>query len=87
MNLVTLIGPHLNPKTSSPNYNPDARCEYHPNSPGHDTDDCWRLEYKCQNAICLWIVPELLLEDDLNKYQDDIRLWIVPELFLGDNLD
>ena len=26
MNLVTLIGPHLNPKTSSPNYNPDARC-------------------------------------------------------------
>ena len=51
MNLVTLIGPHLNPKTSSPNYNPDARCAYHSNSPGHDTDDCWQLKYKIQNLI------------------------------------
>ena len=51
MNLMTLIGPHLNPKTSSPNYNPDARCAYHSNSPGHDTDDCWKLKYKIQNLI------------------------------------
>ena len=51
MNLITLIGPHLNPKTSSPNYNHDARCAYHSNSPRHDTDDCWRLKYKIQNLI------------------------------------
>ena len=51
MNLVTLIGPHLNPKTSSRNYNPDARCAYHSNSPGHDTDDCWMLKYKIQDLI------------------------------------
>ena len=51
MNLITLIGPYPNPKTSSPNYNPDARCAYHSNSPGHDTDDCWMLKYKIQNLI------------------------------------
>ena len=32
-NLVTLIRPHPNPKTSSLNYNPDAICAYHSNSP------------------------------------------------------
>ena len=51
LNLVTLVGPHPNPKTFSPNYNPDARCVYHSNSPGHDTDDCWKLKYKIQNLI------------------------------------
>ena len=51
MNLVTLIGPHLNLKTSSPNYNPDARCACHSNSPGHDTDDCWALKNKIQDLI------------------------------------
>ena len=51
LNLVTLVGPHTNPNTSSPNYNPDARCAYHSNSPGHDTDDCWALKNKIQNLI------------------------------------
>ena len=51
MNLITLIGPHPNPKTSSPNYNPDARCAYHSGSLGHDTNDCWALKYKIQNMI------------------------------------
>src|ERR1044072_577700 len=30
---------HVN--TSSPKYNPNARCAYHSNSPGHDTNKCW----------------------------------------------
>ena len=51
MNLITLIGPHPNPKTSSPNYNPDAICAYHSESHGHDTNDCWTLKYKIQNMI------------------------------------
>ena len=51
MNLITLIGPHPNPKTSPPNYNPDARCAYHSNSPGYDTDSCWMLKYKIQDLI------------------------------------
>ena len=51
MNLVTLIGPHPNPKTSSPYYNPDERCAYHSDSPRHDTNNCWVLKYKIQNMI------------------------------------
>ena len=51
MNLITVINPHPNPKTSSPNYNPDAWCAYHYGSPGHDTNDCWALKYKIQNMI------------------------------------
>ena len=51
MNLITLIGPHPNPKTSSPNYNRDAIYAYHSCSLGHDTNDCWALKYKIQNMI------------------------------------
>ena len=51
MNLIALIGPHPNPKTSSPNYNPNATCAYHSDSPRHDTNDCWALKYKIQNLI------------------------------------
>ena len=51
MNLIMMINPHPNPKTSSPNYNQDARCAYHSGSPGHDTNDCWMLKYKIQNMI------------------------------------
>ena len=51
MNLITLIRPHPNPKTSSPNYNPDAIYTYHRDSPRHDTNDCWVLKYKIQNMI------------------------------------
>ena len=51
MNLIKVINPPSNPKTSSPNYNPDARCAYHSDSSGHDTNDCWALKYKIQNMI------------------------------------
>ena len=51
MNLVTLIGPPSNPKTSSPIYNPDARCAYYSNSPRHDIDDCWALKNKIQDLV------------------------------------
>ena len=51
MNLIALIGPHPNPKTSSPNYNPNAICAYHSDGPGHDTNDCWALKYKINNLI------------------------------------
>ena len=51
MHVIMLIGPHPNPKTSSPNYNPDARCAYHSDNPGHDTNNCWALKYKIQNMI------------------------------------
>ena len=51
MNLITLIESHPNPKTSSPNYNPNVRRAYHSGSPGHDTNDCWALKYKIQNMI------------------------------------
>ena len=51
MNLISVINPHPNPKTFSPSYNPDARCAYHSDSPGHDTNDCWALRYKIQSLI------------------------------------
>ena len=51
MNLIAVINPPANPKTSSPNYNPEASCAYHSDSQGHDTDDCWALKYKIQNMI------------------------------------
>ena len=51
MKMITLIGPHPNPKICSPNYNHDARCAYHSRSPGHNTNDCWALKYKIQNMI------------------------------------
>ena len=49
--MITFIGSHPNPKTSSPNYNHDTRCAYHSGNPGHDTNDCWELKYKIQNMI------------------------------------
>ena len=49
--LITLKAPHPNPKTFSPNYNPDVRCAYHFGSPGHDTNNCWALKYKIQDLI------------------------------------
>ena len=51
LNLVTLKDPPRNPNTSAPNNNPDARCAYHSNSPGHDTGSCWILKYKIQDLI------------------------------------
>ena len=51
LNLVTLRDPPKNPSTASPKYNPDARCAYHSNSPGHDTNICWALSNKIQDLI------------------------------------
>ena len=51
MNLIAVINPPANPKTSSPNYNPDAKCAYQSGSPGHDPDDWCALKYQIQNII------------------------------------
>ena len=49
--LITLRDPPQNVNTSSPRYNPNAKCAYHSNSPGHSTDDCWALKNKIQDMI------------------------------------
>ena len=49
--LITLKDPPQNPNTSSPSYNPSARCAYHSNSPRHDTNNCWALKNKIQDII------------------------------------
>ena len=51
VNLITLKGPPQNPDISAPTYNPDKRCAYHSDSPGHDTNDCWSLKNKIQDLI------------------------------------
>jgi hypothetical protein len=51
VNLITLRGPPANVNTASPRYNPNARCAYHSDSPGHDTNDCWLLKNKIQDMI------------------------------------
>ena len=50
-NLVTLHDPPSNPNISSPKYNPNAKCVYHSNSPGHEMDQCWALKNKIQDLI------------------------------------
>ena len=50
-NLVTLHDPASNPNVSSPKYNPNAKCTYHSNSPGHDTEQCWALKNNIQDLI------------------------------------
>ena len=48
---MTLRDPPSNPNVSSPKYNPNAKCAYHSNSPGHKTDQCWALKNKIQDLI------------------------------------
>ncbi|MEM5332323.1 hypothetical protein VSR34_38505, partial [Paraburkholderia sp. JHI2823] len=50
-NLVTLRDPPSNPNVSPPKYNPNTKCAYHSNSPGHDTYQCWALKCKIQDLI------------------------------------
>ena len=50
-NLVTLREAPKNPNNTSPRYNPNARCAYHSDSPGHDTNDCWALKNKVKDLI------------------------------------
>ena len=49
--LITLRNPPQHINTSSPKYNPNSRCTYHSNSPGHDTNSCWALKNKIQDMI------------------------------------
>src|SRR4051812_33089626 len=49
--LITLKDPPLKPNTLSHQYNPNARCAYHSDSIGHDTNDCWPLKNKIQDMI------------------------------------
>ena len=50
-NLVTIKEAPKVVNTTSPKYNPHARCAYHSDSPGHTTDDCWALRNKVQDLI------------------------------------
>ena len=50
-NLVTVREAPKVVNTTSPKYNPNARCAYHSDSPGHSTDDCWALRNKVQDLI------------------------------------
>src|SRR3954462_314130 len=50
-NLITVRDPPINPNTSACSYNPNARCAYHSDSPGHDTNSCWPLKNKIQDMI------------------------------------
>ena len=50
-NLETLKEALKNPNTTSPCYNPNARCAYHSESPGHDTNNCWALKNKVQDLF------------------------------------
>ena len=49
--LVTLKEAPKFQNTTSPKYNPNARCAYHSDSPGHATEDCWALKNKIQDLI------------------------------------
>ena len=50
-NLVTVREAPKFPNTTSPKYNLNARCAYHSESHGHDTNDCWALRNKVQDLI------------------------------------
>lgn len=49
--MITLRDPPQKPNTASHQYNPNARCAYHSDSPGHDTENCWPLKNKIQDLI------------------------------------
>ncbi|XP_058743213.1 uncharacterized protein LOC131616015 [Vicia villosa] len=50
-NLVTLLPPYSAPANPAPGYKHHARCAYHSDSPGHDTEDCGPLKHKIQDLI------------------------------------
>ena len=37
--------------TTSPHYHPNAKCAYHSDNVGHDTNDRWALKHKIQDLI------------------------------------
>ena len=48
---MTLREAPKNPITTSLLYNPNARCAFHSDSPGNDTNNCWVLKNKVQDLI------------------------------------
>src|SRR4051812_5531649 len=50
-NLITLLPPYSAPTNPAPGYKHHARCAYHSDSPGHDTEDCGPLKHKIQDLI------------------------------------
>src|SRR3954469_15806516 len=50
-NLVTLLPPYLAPANPALGYKHHARCTYHSDSPGYDTEDCGPLKHKIQDLI------------------------------------
>ena len=51
LNLTNLKEASKNPNTSSPYYHSNAKCAYHSDSVGHDTNNCWALKNKIQDLI------------------------------------
>src|SRR3954462_5295755 len=49
--LITLLPPYSLPINPAPGYKYHARCAYHSNSPGHDTEDCGPLKHMIQDLI------------------------------------
>ena len=49
--LITLKDRPRNTNTSAPSYHPNARCAYHSNRSGHDTNGCWVVNNKIQDMI------------------------------------
>ena len=43
LNLTTLREAPKNPNTTSPFYHANAKCAYHSDSVGHDTNNCWAI--------------------------------------------
>ena len=92
-NLVTLREAPKNPNTASPRYNPNARCAYHSESPGHDTNDYWALKNKVQDLLeakeIEFDAPDIpnvinapMPKHDrgVNAVEDDVFVTIVDEL-------
>src|SRR3954463_1041398 len=50
-NLITLLPPYSVPTNPAPGYKYHARCAYHSNSPGRDTEDCGPLKHRIQDLI------------------------------------
>ena len=65
LNLTTIKEAPKNVNTSSPHYHPNAKCAYHSDSVGHDTNDCWALKNKIQDLIVLYpkICPPIFFKD------------------------
>ena len=51
LNLSSLKEAPKNPNTASPYYHSNAKCAYHSESPGHNTNNYWALKNKIQDLI------------------------------------